>query len=285
MDVRGIHLLGDWAPAELAELDKVLAPLPEAWVEQNPNFHVLVRQSVLQNAPPDAPGHSKFEPAFGAIVVYDKGMYHGSQIDPEQFRRSVYHELAHSLVRSDPQLPSLMGAWKQTTTPRDGHVDEYAKSNPEEDFADTFSEFLIDPDATRRKVPTKADFISQLLEHAGKEKVAMQFLRSFGNELIKTARPGTGRMAKMLNVFRREKPAASIGLKRGLAMAGVGAAGAAAAGEHFGKRRGEKQGYGEGSADVEQVAEEARNIGRKEGVLAYHQLLQQQLREGEGEGH
>jgi hypothetical protein len=286
MEIRGIHLMGDWRPNELAELEKILAPLPRSWVENNPSLHVLVRESVLRNAPADAPGHSKYEPAFGAIVVYDKGMYHGSQIDPEQFRRSVYHELAHSLVRSRPQI---LVDWNHDTD-RDGFVDDYAKSSPEEDFADTFSEFLIDSQATYKKVPHKADFLTglrshdRMLENSDREKVAMHFMRGFGLELVKIARPGAGRLGRMLGVFRHEPPARTIGLKKGLGLAAAGAAAAGAAGEHFGKKRGEHKGYDEGTEDVEQVAERARDIGRKEGVLAYHEMLQQQLREGGKEG-
>lgn len=162
MEIRGILLQGEWTKDEVAEAKKILAPLPAAYVEKNSHFRVLERQRVLVDAPPEAPGHSKYNPPSGTIVVYDKGVYHGSRIDPEQFRRSVYHELAHAIVRQDPDL---LERWKASTR-GDGFVDDYAKTSPEEDWADTFSEVLIFGDRVRRVVPLKYAFVRRELARA-----------------------------------------------------------------------------------------------------------------------
>lgn len=277
MKFRGIEIVGEWTGPELVELRRFLAPLPPAWLEHNPEFRTLARQSVLKDAPPNAPGHSKYEPSVGAIVVYDKGVYDGERIDPKQFRRSVFHELAHTLVRQNPRL---LAAWTATTI-GDGYVDEYARSHPEEDFADTFSEFLINSSATRDAVPSKAEFIRCMLEESSssQEKVAMNFMRGFSDELVKTARPSAGRLAGLLRLGRKAHPPQGssgngLRLAKGLALGG----GAALGGGMLGAKKGEEKGYGEGTSDVMEVAQQARQIGRREGVMAYHQALQEKLR-------
>jgi hypothetical protein len=272
MKVRGLEFVGKWTPPETREAVEILRPLPSSWLEQNPHIKSIIRRSVLRNAPPEAPGHSKYEPAFAAIVVFDKGVYHDGQIDPEQFRRSIYHELGHAILRNQP---SLLEQWADATR-GDGFVDEYAKTSPEEDFCDTFSEFFIHNGETRKVAPKKADFMRELLDRAQREKVAMHFINGFGDELIKTARPSIGRLARM---FGRSGAApmrtpGKMSVGKGLALAGAtGLVGAEA-----GRRKGKKRGYSEGTGDVMQVAERARMIGRREGVLAYHRALMEHRR-------
>jgi hypothetical protein len=159
VNVRGIELDGGWSEPEVAEIKKILAPLPKHFVEGNPNFKTITRRPVLLDAPPQAPGHSKYEPDLGAIVVFDKGVYHGQRIDPEQFRRSVYHELAHSILQDNK---GILADWA-IDTKGDGFIDDYAKTSPEEDFADTFSECLIHGDKAHRAVPRKASFIRKMI--------------------------------------------------------------------------------------------------------------------------
>jgi len=267
MNVRGLDLLGRWKPAEVSQLRKILAPMPEAWIEDNANLKSIIRRSVLTDAPPSAPGHSKYEPVIAAIVVFDKGVYHGGEIDPEQFKRSVYHELAHTIIRSKP---GLLKGWSAKTR-GDGFVDEYAKTNPEEDFCDTFSEFFIHHKKTHDVVPKKANFIKVLLDGSGREKVAMHFLNGFADEMTKMAGGTMSALAKAMG--RRGASAASAGRKssiaKGVALAGAGGAAGAVAGSRGGK----KKGYDEGTSDVMGVAQKARQLGRREGVLAYHQAL------------
>jgi len=272
MRIRGVELEGKWSPQEARHLLAMLKPLPSAWLEQNPHIKSIIRRPVLINAPPEAPGHSKYEPKLGAIVVFDKGVYHDGKIDPEQFRRSVYHELAHAILKHDP---SLVLEWSESTK-GDGFVDDYAKTSPEEDFCDTFSEFFIHNEKTKEVVPRKAQFMQDLLDRAQREKVAMNFISGFGDELVKMARPSMGRLAQM--VGRRAAQGRTPGkmsVGKGLLVAGA----TGAAGAEVGRRRGRKSGYESGSKDVMDVAQQARMIGRREGVLAYHRALMQHRRQ------
>lgn len=165
MQVRDIELRGSWREPELFEIKKILAPLPRSFLEGNPWIQVIERQPVLLDGPPSAPGHSKYDPRTATIVVFDKGVYDGNRLNTEQFRRSVYHELAHAIIR---QNPSLLEQWTRETR-RDGFVDEYAKTSPEEDFADSFSEFFIFPGATKNAVPIKSAFLRRLMTKAAFE--------------------------------------------------------------------------------------------------------------------
>lgn len=265
MNFRGITLRGKWAPAESGELRQVMAPLPRGWVEENPNFRVLIRESVLTGAPPNAPGHSKYDPKAGAIVVYDKGVYHGGRLDPEQFRRSIYHELAHSLIKSNP---SILRRWAAETN-GDGFVDDYAKTSPHEDFADTLSEVLIHNGPTHKAVPRKAAFIQSLLGKP-EEKIAMHFLSAFTEEITKTANVGGG-LKKMVELATRAG-------RSGGGKALMGGTAGLGAGAMLGERHGEKEGYGKGTKDLVGVARKARRIGQQEGIMAYHQHMQRRMR-------
>jgi len=332
MKIRGIDLLGTWLPHEVLEARRVLEPLPGHLLEENPHFNRLVRRPVLTDAPPEAPGHSKYEPDTATIVVYDKGVYHGGKIDPEQFRRSIYHELAHSLIRG---TPTLLERWSSETN-GDGFVDDYARTNAEEDFADTLSEYLLDPSRTSNAVPKKAAFIrmqivppqekvampfksqaqqraafasakspaekAKVKEWADKTKniaslpkklhpkvnpkkkpvhmkLASPFSFGFAEELVKMARPGMGRLARMFGRKggRKAIEAAGhvpgkMGIGKSLALAG----GLGGAGLTAGVLEGKKKGFEEGTEDLMDVAQRARMIGRREGVLAYHQALMEQ---------
>lgn len=156
---RGIRIEGDWANAEKERLPGILAAIPKRFLEDNQCIKAIIRRPVLENAPTGAPGHSKYDPGTGSIVVYDKGVYHGEEIDEEQFPRSIYHELAHAILANDK---TLLARWVFETA-GDGYVDEYARTSAEEDFADTFSELLIHPRETSKAVPQKARFLAGLL--------------------------------------------------------------------------------------------------------------------------
>ena len=240
-----------WSPEELRELEQILAPLPPAFLENNDFLHVLERRDVLRDAPPDAPGHSMYEPGRGAIVVFDKGVYDGRRtIDRKQFRRSIYHELAHALLRKDP---GLLEAWKNHCR-GDGFVDSYAQKGEDEDFSDTFSEYLIDPAATTRAVPTKAQFLKQYLARARtQEKRAMAAsIEAFADELCKLGAPKLpqGGLKSLV-------PKIPMLARMGLA-GGVGAV----AGHALGKRKG----MAEGEAISTDAAREAYQMGLREGA-------------------
>lgn len=260
MRIRGLSLKGDWRPAEAKQLPSILAPLPEDWIEQNKALTQIIRRPVLTEAPPSAPGHSKYEPDTRAIVVFDKGVYHDGKLDIEQLKRSIYHELGHSLIKSNP---GIIRRWTKETR-NDGFVDEYAKTSPEEDFCDSLSEFLIHKKTTRKTVPTKAAFISKLLASTGREKTAMHFLNGFSDEMTKVARMGIGRLAR-----KATQSASGMRVAKGVALGGAGAT----AGAIAGSKSGSKSGYDKGTSDVMTVAQKARMMGRREGVLAYHRAL------------
>lgn len=269
-ELRGIALRGQWKPTELAALKKILSPIPAAWLERNPHLRVLERQSVLTDAPPDAPGHSKYEPSLGSIVVYDKGVYHGGEIDHEQFRRSVYHELAHTILKC---YPGLLKRWSSQTK-GDAFVDDYAKTAPDEDFADTFSEFFIFPGKIRGVVPKKTAFMRELLAEAGghREKVAMSFLSAFADELTKTAAGPSG--ALLSKVIKAVGSPTGMRIGKGAVIGGGGAAAGLAVGTKSGRRKGHEAGTRHMDAGMRQ----AYTIGVRRGAMAMRQAIVQQMR-------
>jgi hypothetical protein len=258
---REIELLGDWKPPELETLRKILQPLPRAWVESNPSLRTIGRESVLRDAPPEAPGHSKYEPQLGAIVVYDKGVYHDGKLDSEQFHRSVYHELAHSIIRSNP---GLLKTWHASTR-GDGFVDEYAKTSPEEDFADTFSEYFIHNGAARKAVPKKAAFLQELLSQA-QEKIAMDFMNAFTDELCKTAGAKDQGLQKIL-------AAASRFGKSGLGKGTMGAVGGGGVAGSVAYKQGDETGFKQGTKGARRYGEQQRMMGRREGGMAMYNYI------------
>lgn len=112
----------------------------------------------------------------------------------------------------------------------------------------------------------------------------MNFFNGFADELMKTA-GRNGRFGGVLKALRMGKSTghaakdvrSGMGLARGAAIAGGAGGLGALGGELFGKKKGKEKGYEEGTSDVEEVAQRARNLGRQEGVLAYHQALQARL--------
>ena len=264
MKIRGLTIDGKWTPEEVAELQLALAALPHSMVEDNPCLHSIIRRDVLTNAPPEAPGHSMYNPESGSIVVFDKGVYHGDQISPEQFRRSIYHELAHSLLQSDD---ALLQRWVSSTK-GDGFVDEYATSSPDEDFADTFSEFFLHRKQLEKIAPTKAEFINALLEP--QEKVAMAHISGFLDELVKLGAPGLppSLMARLAGKVP--------GLGRTAALAGGVGIGTYLLGKRKGKEQGETQGVEEGMQGADQGMQQAYAAGVQRGAAAMRAALARQ---------
>ena len=267
MKIQGVEARGSWTEREINLAERFLSPLPPAWLANNPNLRAIIRRPVLPDAPPEAPGHSKYDRTEGAIVVYDKGVYHRDRIDPEQFRRSIFHELAHSILEGDPTILDRWGA----QTSGDAFVDEYAKTSPEEDFCDTFSEFLIFPEKTQRVVPRKWRFLYNLMQQArSQEKVAMHFLNAFTDELTKVA-ASSGAMHGLMDLARR-----AIGSNVGKG-AIVGTGGLIGGGA-IGLSKGRRKGYDEGTGDVGMVAQKAMAIGRQQGAQIGYQYAMQQMK-------
>jgi hypothetical protein len=236
-------------------------------LEGNQNLRAIIRQSVLTNAPPEAPGHSKYDASRGVIVVYDKGVYHRGHLDREQFQRSIFHELAHSILEGDDPI---LDRWTEQTS-GDGFVDEYAKTNSAEDFCDTFSEFFIFPEKTQRVVPRKWRFLYNLMQSdRPQEKTAMHLLSAFTDELTKVAMSG-GAMHGLKDMVSR---AVQSKLGKGLAVGGAGVVGGGA----LGLSRGKRSGYDQGTGDVAVVAQKALQIGRQQGAQIGYQYAIQQMK-------
>ncbi len=114
----------------------------------------------------------------------------------------------------------------------------------------------------------------------------MSFLDGFTDEMIKTARGGLSRIigrgvkkggrAAARRATKRTRGQMSV--SKGLALG----AGGGAAGLMAGTTRGKEKGYKAGTGDTMQVAQRARLVGRKEGVLAYHRALMQARRRAQG---
>jgi len=267
MWMRGVRLLGGWTHPELAALNRMLRPLPRNWLEGNGNLLSIIRRKALADAPPGAPGHSKYDPGARSIVVYDKGVYHRGRIDQEQFRRSVFHELGHSILEGDD---SILARWTADTS-KDGFVDEYAKTSPAEDFCDTFSEFLIFPQKTQQVVPRKWRFLYNLMHQARpQEKTAMPFLYAFTQELTKVA-ASSGAMRGFANMAKKVM-GSNVG--KGALAVGAGGAGGAA----LGLAKGKRSGYERGTEDVSVVATRALQVGRQQGAQIGYSYAMQQMK-------
>lgn len=259
--------VGAWKPVELQIAKQAIAPLPSAWVN---TVQYIARAPVMVDAAPGAPGHSKYVPRLGAIVVYDKGVYDRGQLDSEQLRRSIFHEMAHAILRNDP---SILDRWQEETQ-GDGFVDEYAKTSPTEDFCDTFSEFLIFPERSQKAVPRKWRFLYNLMQ-SHQEKTAMR-THGFNDELQKLAM-SPGAMSGIKNMI--SGALGSRALRTGAMLGAGGLAGGA-----LGMSSGQKKGYAMGTGDVGQVAEQAFQVGQQEGAQAGYQFAIEQMQDAMGQG-
>jgi hypothetical protein len=207
-----------------------------------------------------------YSPEKRQIVLFKEGVYDGNQLKKEQIRRSTLHELAHHILESDK---SLLPKWTKDTN-GEKYVDEYAKTSPEEDFADTFSEFFIHSKETRSLAPRKFQFIDELV-HPKREKTAMVNLISFTDEIVKVA--SKTEIAKRL----LGKAVKSRGVQAGALAVGAGSAGGAV-GHEMGEDEGFDEGLGKGRKNVRRVAVRARDIGRREGAMMYHRALQKSIK-------
>lgn len=254
-----VALAGQWTRSELDVARKALEQIPAKWLSA---IEGIERQPKLVNAPPSAPGHSKYDPQRRVIVVYDKGVYDGGKISSEQFRRSIYHELAHAILQRDP---AILDRWTAQTS-QDGFVDEYAKTSPTEDFCDTFSEFFIFPKRSKQAVPRKWRFLDDLMHQ---EKTAMYKLAGFNDELYKMAK-SPGAMAGLKNMMGR-----ILGSR--IAKGGIVLGGGALGGSALGLASGRKKGYEMGTKDVEDVALQALQVGRQQGAQMGYQYAMQEM--------
>jgi len=177
-------MVGPWSDHETSVVKQYLENLPEELTIRNPNLKKIERKDVLRPKPAGAPGDSKYDQDRGAVVVYDKGVYDGGEkVKRDHLARSVLHELAHSL---DDELPKIFNEWKAisgwtqkddkwtATNPRVGFVDDYAKTSPFEDWAETFQEYQLHPAEVRKRVPEKARFMERFLSAAGRGELKLK---------------------------------------------------------------------------------------------------------------
>lgn len=165
-----ISLLGKWTSKEILELHKVLRQLPDVLVRHNSNLLSIGREDRIVNAPKWAPGHSMYKsnhPKFGkyrgTLVIFDKGVYDKSgNFDKVQFGKSVLHDLTHSFGITD--FGPVFG--------KPPFVTQYASREPKEDFAESFSEYFLNPEILKGKIPEKFEaideFLSRVLQRADK---------------------------------------------------------------------------------------------------------------------
>jgi Mlc titration factor MtfA (ptsG expression regulator) len=109
------------------------------------------------------------------LVLYDKGMYSGpGELDFGLMSKAVIHELSHSL---DDELPGVFSKWLQATgwfkengqwlSKSHEFVNEYAASHPKEDFAESFSSYVLEPERLMKASPARYEFMDELFNTNG----------------------------------------------------------------------------------------------------------------------
>lgn len=173
-------LKGDWTEEERAVADHTLMKLPKQLTTQNPNLKDIERKKKLEPKPKGVPGDSEYKD--GRVVVFDKGVYNGGHLDEDNLKRSLLHELAHTV---DDEVPQVFQEWKALSgwalrggewkhSPRAKFVDDYARTSPFEDWADTFSEYHIHPEIVRRRFPEKFRFIERFLGAVSRGEIKLR---------------------------------------------------------------------------------------------------------------
>lgn len=171
-------LRGEWSDDEERVADQTLLKLPKQLTVDNPNLKSIDRSTARQGG---GPGDSQFKD--GRVVVFDKGVYDsGGKLDPDNLKRSILHELAHSV---DDEVPRVFAQWRALSgwRERDGKwshdegakfVDDYASTSPYEDWADTFSEFYLHPEIVRKRYPEKFRFIERFVGAVGRGEIKLK---------------------------------------------------------------------------------------------------------------
>jgi len=171
-----------WTPEEVQALDQVVGLLPVPFVSGNPNLRSFVRQREYDGEYQGAPGHGMYRASGGPqakkdyVVIYDKGLYGpDGAIDIAQLAVTLIHEISHSL---DDELPGPFQEWQglsgwfsendQWFPARDpGFVNEYARGHPKEDFAESFTLYVLNPERLKQVSPAKFLFMDRLFKQGG----------------------------------------------------------------------------------------------------------------------
>lgn len=168
-----------WTADEIQAVDKILELLPEVFVSGNANIKSFVREAEYKGDYEGAPGDGMYRESAGPeakkdyVVLYNKAFYNSAgQMDLQNLANTVVHELSHSLDDEQPgpyQDWLDLSGWFQTNghwlpARNLGFVNQYAQGHPKEDFAETFTLYVLDPDRLRLVSPEKFFFMEKLFE-------------------------------------------------------------------------------------------------------------------------
>lgn len=167
-----------WTSEEIRAVDKVLAMLPAAFVSKNKNLEAIVRKHEQDH--PDVPGAGMFQQAAGPnqkrnyIVLHDEAFIDDEgQPNIGVLATTLIHELSHSLddEKSGPYKEWLeLSGWfmledGQWLPARDlGFINPYARRDPKEDFAESFTAYVLHPEKLRIVSPFKYMFMEQFFK-------------------------------------------------------------------------------------------------------------------------
>jgi len=168
-----------WSAQEIMALDKVLELLPAVFVSGNANLKTFVREAEYQGEYAGAPGHGMYRESAGPnakkdyVVLYNKAFYdEAGQLDIRRLSTTLIHEISHSLDDEQPgpyQDWLGLSGWFQTDghwlpTQSTGFVNSYSRVHPKEDFAESFTLYVMDPDRLKLISPRKFMFMDRLFE-------------------------------------------------------------------------------------------------------------------------
>lgn len=169
-----------WDPEEIRTLSKVLSLLPSAMVSRNNNINAIVRQREYDGEYDAAPGHGMYRSVAGPeakkdyIVMYDKALRDpAGNLKAGNIAKTLIHELAHSLDDENSEKFSewigISGWFKEDGEPwlpsrEVGFLNEYSRKHPKEDFAESFTAYVLDPDRLRVVSPQKYMFMERLFQ-------------------------------------------------------------------------------------------------------------------------
>lgn len=88
---------------------------------------------------------------YRAIVIFDL-------IDRAQSRHVILHEIGHYVFHQKLDA-TVRSKWTTKVRPNSPCISDYAKTNPAEDFAETYAFYSLSPNLTLRKTPAKHNFM------------------------------------------------------------------------------------------------------------------------------
>lgn len=107
------------------------------------------------------PKNSKEYKIGGKFFRADKSINIGMVINENELKSTFYHEMGH-LIHVTGNSGIKLSEWLAISGSSQGYVSEYAKSSAFEDFAESYSTYLIAPDKLRTVSEKKYQFIHAL---------------------------------------------------------------------------------------------------------------------------